>query len=120
MKVKAYHKILEVIFHNTDHHFVFGNENGAEYMASMQKNDFADHSKHLVSNKIDSKGLRVSHFQLGDKSQAPSDQYETTYGVTMVNRGTGKENSRMNKNWGSSVVINGDGKNAYNTETQSK
>jgi hypothetical protein len=89
-------------------------------MISMQQKDFIDHSNNLAKKPLDSKALRVSHFQLGDKSQAPLDQYETTYGNTMKHQTNGKENAVSNKNWVSNIIMNSETKNSYNTETRSK
>ncbi len=86
----------------------------------MQQKDFVDHSKNLAKKPLDSKSLRVSHFTLGDKSQEPLDQYETTYGSTMKHQTRGKENTINNKNWTSNIMMNSDTKNSYNTETRSK
>lgn len=86
----------------------------------MQKKDYVNHANSPNTYKIDSKLLRVSHFSLGDKSQAPLDQYETTYGKTMKYNSASKENSQINRNWISSVILNNDKNGNYNTETRSK
>ena len=79
-------------------------------------------NKGFRANHLDSHSLRASHFQLGDNSQAPSSQYETTYGTTMKYRENpvGHQKGPTNFKSSSTVTINGDGNNSYHTESRSK
>ena len=74
----------------------------------------------MEENKINNALLRASHFQLGDKSQMPLDQYATTYSSTMIPRNINPTDKKENNNFKSSVIINGEGNNNYLTETRAK
>jgi hypothetical protein len=91
-------------------------------MMSINKQDFTHRNYQGTSEgKLDPQFLRASHFQLGDKSQNPTDQWATTYNSAMAPREVDKDRKKDNPSFKSSVVINpvgGDG--IYQTETRSK
>jgi hypothetical protein len=89
----------------------------------MNKQDFRDpkftHNDYQAG-KLDSLTLRASHFQLGDNSMPPSSQYETTYGTTMKYRDNPINREKGFNTFKSSVTINGEGNNSYQTESRLK
>jgi len=107
-----------------DHHFSFGNENPD--MLSINRQDFSGSTKNGEKNlsdfnKIDSKFLRESHFQLGEKYQNPPDQYATTYGLTMLPNSSSVSNKRINPQFNPGSVIYPDqNKNNFHTESRVK
>ena len=102
---------------------MFGNESGTESLTSINKQDFCDPKishKDFQKSKLDSHTLRASHFNLGDNSMPPSSQYETTYGTTMKYRDNPLERTKGFNTFKSSVIINGECNNSYQTESRSK
>jgi hypothetical protein len=92
-------------------------------MTSINMQDYSDpklNPSHLAQAKMDSVTLRQSHFSLGDRSQAPHNQYETTYGSTHNPKQPIVDKTKGNMTFKSSLIINGDGPTSYQTENRSK
>jgi hypothetical protein len=70
--------------------------------------------------KLDQNHLRGSHFSIGDKSQMPNNQYETTYERSMVLRALPDNNQKENFNFKNSIKISGDPKTDFQTESRAK
>jgi hypothetical protein len=106
------------------HHFEFGREDlTGDNMQSINHQDFTNPTKgnHRFGAKLDNALLRASHFSLGDKSQAPPDQYATTYSQTMIPvQNPNPYLKKENISFKSSVIINGDGPSPYLTENRAK
>jgi len=102
-------------------------------MISINRQDYMDAKDRTNSNpltgtannfnsnfsKIDPQFLRVSHFELGDKSQMPPDQWATTYGQTMQPNPIKIDDRKLNNSFKSSLCINPDG-NQTNFQTESR
>jgi len=93
------------------HHFIFGNPDQGNTLLTMSKQDYRqpvldDHKNH----KIDPSQLRVSHFDLGDKSQNPLEPYGTTYNLTMKPQYNHRYEKKGNNSFKSSVNISGNEK----------
>jgi hypothetical protein len=98
-------------------------------MTSINRQDYTDakNRNNSKSNlnpnlaKIDPQIVRTSHFQLGDKSQMPPDQWATTYGLTMQPNPINTQNRNINSSFKSSLCINPDGnQTSFQTESRVK
>lgn len=94
-------------------------------MTSLNRQDYASTNDNKNSKinfaKLDPQFLRASHFQLGDKSQMPPDQWATTYGITMLPNATHNQNKKVDNTFKSSFNINPDGnQNSFQTESRQK
>ncbi len=90
-------------------------------MTSINQQDYgnpSNYASHL--KKLDVNKLRESHIQLGDNCQAPSNQYETTYGTSMKYRENPLDKQKANNNFKTTVTINGDSQMVYGTESRNK
>jgi len=92
---------------------------------SVQKQDYADPKLQKFNNnntafKLDNKSIRASHFQLGDISQQPLDQYLTSYNASMQPKNTTSNNISENINFKNSKIINGDGSSSSNYTTENR
>jgi hypothetical protein len=102
-------------------------------MISINRQDYIDAKNRTNSNsgrsagnkfnpnfsEIDPQFLRTSHFQLGDKSQMPPDQWATTYGQTMQPNPIKIDDRKSNNSFKSSICINPDG-DQTNFQTESR
>lgn len=94
-------------------------------MVSINRQDFSnnknDKNNKYNFTKLDPQFLRASHFQLGDKSQNPPDQYATTYGSTMLPNQINNLDRKVNNSFNSSLGFNPDGnQNNFQTESRQK
>jgi hypothetical protein len=92
-------------------------------MLTINTQDFTNSQDNKNSkgnfSKLNPQFLRASHFQLGDKSQMPTDQWATTYGCTMIPNPINNQDKKLNNSFKSSLVINPDG-NQYSFHTESR